>query len=86
MNTAAVQSRDSAAATRIEIRHPGGAAAAVWGFVSGILKQTTIGRRNRVLEAPALIKAFNDLERQLGSPEGDTVHSEPSRRVPHRRN
>lgn len=52
---------------------------------AGILKQTTIGRRNRVLEAPALIKAFNDLERQLGSPEGDTVHSEPSRRVPHRR-
>jgi Fic family protein len=32
-------------------------------LAAGILKQTTLGRRNRVLEAPAVIEAFNDLER-----------------------
>lgn len=53
---------------------------------AGILKQTKLGRRNRVLEAPALIDVFNDLERRLASPEGDTLQSPPSRSVPARRN
>jgi Fic family protein len=51
---------------------------------TGVLKQTTVGRRNRVLEAPELIDAFNDLERRLASPEGSTFGSAPSRPVPSR--
>jgi Fic family protein len=51
---------------------------------AGILKQTTVGRRNRVLEATELIDAFNDLERRLASPEGSTFAEPPSRRVPRR--
>ncbi len=51
----------------------------------GILRQVTVGRRNRVFEAPDIIDAFTDLERQLASPEGDTRASEPTRRVPRRR-
>ena len=47
-----------------------------------ILKQVTVGRRNRAFEAPELIEAFTALERQLASPEGDTLVSEPARRVP----
>ena len=47
-----------------------------------ILKQVTVGRRNRAFEAPELIEAFTALERQLASPEGDTLASEPARRVP----
>jgi len=50
-----------------------------------ILKQTTLGRRNRAFEASDLIDAFTDLERQLASPDGDTRFSLPDRRVPHRR-
>ena len=49
---------------------------------AGILRQVTAGRRNRAFEAPAIIEAFTDLERQLASPEGDTRTSEPARRVP----
>jgi Fic family protein len=52
---------------------------------AGVLTQTTIGRRNRAFEALDLINAFNDLERQLASPHGDTLHSRPGRRVPRRR-
>ena len=52
---------------------------------AGILKQVTVGRRNRAFEAPELIEAFTALERQLASPEGDTLVSEPIRSVPHRR-
>lgn len=52
---------------------------------AGILKQTTVGRRNRAFEAPDLIEAFNGLERQLASPTGDTRSSDPSRPVPARR-
>jgi Fic family protein len=52
---------------------------------AGILRQVTVGRRNRAFEAPAIIEAFTDLERQLASPEGDTMTSEPARRVPRRR-
>jgi Fic family protein len=52
---------------------------------AGVLTQTTVGRRNRAFEAPDLIDAFNDLERQLASPDGDILHSPPARRVPRRR-
>jgi len=51
---------------------------------AGVLKQTTVGRRNRAFEASDLINAFTDLERQLASPEGDTRTSAPGRRVPYR--
>jgi len=49
---------------------------------AGILKQVTLGRRNRAYEAPEIITAFTDLERRLASPEGNTRTSNPSRRVP----
>ena len=52
---------------------------------AGILTQVTVGRRNRAFEAPELIEAFTTLERQLASPGGDTLVSEPIRRVPRRR-
>jgi Fic family protein len=51
----------------------------------GILRQVSVGRRNRAFETPSIIEAFTDLERQLASPEGNTRTSEPSRRVPRRR-
>lgn len=50
----------------------------------GVLKQTTVGKRNRVFEAPELIDAFTALERQLASPDADTRTSPPARRVPYR--
>jgi Fic family protein len=51
-----------------------------------VLRQVTVGRRNRAFEAPEIIEAFAALERQLASPEGDTRTSQPTRRVPrHRR-
>jgi hypothetical protein len=49
-----------------------------------VLKQVTVGPRNRAFEAPDLIKTFTDLERQLASPTGSTNSSRPTRRVPHR--
>ena len=52
---------------------------------AGVLSQVTVGRRNRAFEAPAIINAFTDLERQLASPEGDTRTSKPARPVPQRR-
>ena len=52
---------------------------------AGILRQVSLGRRNRAYEAPEIIAAFTDLERRLASPEGDTRTSEPNRRVPRRR-
>jgi Fic family protein len=36
---------------------------------AGVLKQTTVGRRNRAFEALDLINAFTDLERRLASPQ-----------------
>ena len=49
---------------------------AVQRLVEGrVLKQTTAGRRNRIFEAPEIIRAFTDLERQLASPAGDTRRS-----------
>jgi len=50
-----------------------------------IVKQVTIGRRNRAFEATAIIKAFSDLERQLASPASDTQIEPPSRPTPPRR-
>ena len=50
-----------------------------------ILRQTTVGRRNRAFEATELIDAFTDLERRLASPTGDTRSSAPARAVPRRR-
>ncbi len=35
---------------------------------AGILRQITVGRRNRAFEAPEVIEAFTALERQLASP------------------
>jgi Fic family protein len=52
---------------------------------AGVLSQTTIGQRNRAFEALGLVEAFTDFERQLASPDGDTRHSPPRRRVPRRR-
>jgi Fic family protein len=49
---------------------------------AGILQQVKDGRRNRAFEAPSVITAFTDLERQLASPEGDTRVSPPTRVVP----
>ena len=51
----------------------------------GILQQVTVGRRNRAFEAPDVIDAFTDLERQLASPVGNTRISAPARKVPRRR-
>jgi hypothetical protein len=51
---------------------------------AGILRQITIGRRNRAFEAPDVIAAFTALERQLASPGGDTRTSAPVGTVPRR--
>lgn len=51
---------------------------------AGVLKQTTVGQRNRAFEATELIESFTALERQLASPEADTLTSPPARRVPYR--
>jgi Fic family protein len=52
---------------------------------AGVLSQITLARRNRAFEAPELIDAFTDLERQLASPGGDTRVPTPVRAVPRRR-
>lgn len=51
---------------------------------AGVLKQITVGGRNRAFEAPELIDSFTALERQLASPDADTLTSPPARRVPYR--
>lgn len=50
---------------------------------SGVLKQTTVGQRNRAFEASELIDSFTALERQLASADADTLVSPPARRVPY---
>jgi len=50
-----------------------------------VLRPIKVGRRNRAFEAPDVIEAFNELERRLASPTGDTRTAPPSRRVPARR-
>lgn len=52
---------------------------------AGVLAQVNVDRRNRAFEAPELIELFTALERQLSSPTGDTLTSEPFRPVPRRR-
>ncbi len=51
---------------------------------TGILREVTDGRRNRVYEAPELIDAFTLLERRFASPAADTMIEPPSRPVPSR--
>ncbi|WP_328390891.1 Fic family protein [Nocardia sp. NBC_00416] len=51
---------------------------------AGILRQLSVGRRNRVFESPEVISAFTALERRLASPGGDTRISAPERPVPRR--
>ncbi|MET7999890.1 Fic family protein [Nonomuraea glycinis] len=51
---------------------------------AGVLKQTTIGKRNRAFEAPDLINALTGFERALASPLGDTRQAAPARPVPYR--
>ena len=51
---------------------------------AGVLRQITVGRRNRAFEAPELIDTFTTLERRLASPTGDTRVAPPIREVPRR--
>jgi len=53
---------------------------------AGVLKQTTIGRRNRAFEVPDLVRALTGFERALASPLGDTRQAPPRRPVPDRVN
>jgi Fic family protein len=48
----------------------------------GVVVQRSIGRRNRVFEATAIIEATALLERRLASPALDTAVQPPARRVP----
>jgi hypothetical protein len=52
---------------------------------AGVLRQITIGRRNRAYEAPEIIEAFADLERQLATPAAAASTSMPAGTVSHRR-
>lgn len=47
-----------------------------------VLRQVTIGKRNRAFEASEVIAAFTQLERRLASPAGDTHVAGPVRPVP----
>ncbi|HEY0938349.1 MAG TPA: Fic family protein, partial [Trebonia sp.] len=47
----------------------------------GVLRQITLGKRNRAFEAKEVVDAFTSLERQLASPAGETRSSPPSRPV-----
>ena len=51
----------------------------------GVLRQVSVGRRNRAFEAGEIIDAFTRFERQLASPTGDTLVDPPARPVPARR-
>jgi Fic family protein len=50
-----------------------------------VLRQVSIGKRNRAFEAPEVIAAFTQLERRLASPAGDTHVAAPVRPVPWKR-
>lgn len=52
---------------------------------AGVVRQVTLGRRNRAFEAPEVIDAYTDLERQLASPAADTRTAPPTRPTPARR-
>ena len=49
---------------------------------ANVLKQVSIGKRNRAFESPEVIAAFTQLERRLASPAGDTHIAKPVRDVP----
>ena len=51
---------------------------------AGILRPISVVRRNRAFEATGVIETFTALERHLGSPQGNTLTSEPSRAVLYR--
>ncbi|MQA84536.1 MAG: Fic family protein [Streptosporangiales bacterium] len=51
---------------------------------AGVLKQTTIGRRNRAFEVPELVSAITGFERALAGPLGDTRRAPPARPTPYR--
>jgi Fic family protein len=51
---------------------------------SGVLVQTTAGRRNRAFEVDGLIDLITGFERSLASPVGDTAVEPPARPVPRR--
>lgn len=51
---------------------------------AGVVRQITVGRRNRAYEAEAIIDAFTALERQLASPTGNTRSGPVRRPVPAR--
>ncbi|MGV9612750.1 Fic family protein [Nocardia xishanensis] len=74
----------STAATLIGRSFPAANAAVDRLTEAGILRQLTIGRRNRAFESPEAITAFTALERCLASPDGDTRTSDPNRPVPRR--
>lgn len=50
-----------------------------------VVRQVTLGRRNRAFEAVGLFEAFTGFERSLASAEADTRVSPPARPVPARR-
>jgi len=47
-----------------------------------VLRQVSIGKKNRAFESPEMIAAFTQLERRLASPAGDTHVAAPVRPVP----
>jgi Fic family protein len=49
---------------------------------ANVLRQITVGRRNRAFVASEVLDAFVGLERQLASPAGDTLLEAPTRPVP----
>ncbi len=51
---------------------------------AGVIRQVSMGRRNRTFEARDIVAAFTDLERRLASPAGDTDLASLARRVPAR--
>ena len=51
---------------------------------ANVVKQVTLGRRNRAFEAVGLFEAFTGFERVLASPDADTHVSPPTRPVPAR--
>jgi hypothetical protein len=52
---------------------------------AGVICQMGVGRRNRAFEAPDVVAAFTDLERQLASPAGNTSIAAPACKAPARR-
>lgn len=52
---------------------------------AGVVRQVTLGRRNRAFEAVGLFEAFTGFERALASPEADTSIAPQARPVPARR-